>query len=80
MQTGFSPPSVPNMKFRGWDFPGGPVVTTSPSNAGGEGLITGRGVKIPHALWSKNQNKKQKQRCNKFSKDYKNGPRRKKKF
>ena len=32
------------------DFPGGPVVKTSPSNAGGAGLIPGWGVKIPHAL------------------------------
>ena len=31
------------------DFPGGPVVKTSPSKAGGVGLIPGRGVKIPHA-------------------------------
>ena len=38
-----------------WDFPGGPVVKTSPSNAGGAGSIPGRGAKIPHALWPKNQ-------------------------
>ena len=31
------------------DFPGGPVVETSPSNAGGAGSIPGRGAKIPHA-------------------------------
>ena len=35
------------------DFPGGPVVKTSPSNAGGAGLIPGRGAKIPRALWPK---------------------------
>ena len=26
-----------------WEFPGGPVVKTLPSNAGGEGLIPGQG-------------------------------------
>ena len=31
------------------DFPGGPVVKTSLSNAGGAGSIPGRGAKIPHA-------------------------------
>ena len=37
-------------------------------------MISGWGVKIPHALKSKNQNMKQKQYCNKFNKDFKNGP------
>ena len=32
-----------------------------------------QGNKIPHALWSENQNIKQKQYCNKFKKDFKNG-------
>ena len=50
-------------------FPGGPVVKTSPSNSGGAGSIPGRGAKIPHALWPKNQNIKQKQNCNEFNKD-----------
>ena len=31
------------------DFPGDPVVETSPSCAGGEGLIPGQGAKIPCA-------------------------------
>ena len=31
------------------DFPGGPVVKTSPSKAGGAGSIPGRGAKIPRA-------------------------------
>ena len=31
-----------------WDFPGRPVVKTSPSNAGGVGSIPGQGAKIPH--------------------------------
>ena len=55
-----------------WDFPGSPVVKTSPSNAEGVGLIPGQGAKIPLALWSENQNIKQKQCCNKCNKDFKN--------
>ena len=39
-------------------FPGGPVVKTSPSNAGGIGLIHGWGANIPYALGPKNQNQK----------------------
>ena len=38
------------------DFPGGPVVKTSPSSAGGAGSIPGWGAELPHALWQKNQN------------------------
>ena len=41
-----------------WDFPGGPVVRTLPSSAGGAGSIPGQGAKIPHALWPKNQKHK----------------------
>ena len=55
------------------DFPGSPVVKNSPSNAG-VGSIPGPGAKISRALGSKNQNIKQKQCCNKFNKDVKNGP------
>ena len=41
------------------DFPGGPVVKTSPSSAGGEvGWIPGQGAKIPHASGPKNQKHK----------------------
>ena len=54
------------------DFPGSPVVKISPSNAGGS--IPGPGAKIPHASGPKIQNRKQKQYCNKFNKDFKNGP------
>jgi len=37
-------------KDRQWrDFPGGLVVKTSPSKAGGVGLNSGWGAKIPHA-------------------------------
>ena len=43
------------------DLPGGPVVKTSPSNAGSTGSIPGQGAKIPHASGPKNQNIKQKQ-------------------
>ena len=37
------------------DFPGGPVVKTLSSNAGGEGSIPGRGAKIPRASPPKNR-------------------------
>ena len=50
------------------------VVKTSPSNAGGAGLITDWGAKIPHALWPKELDIKQKQYWNKFNKNFKNGP------
>ena len=49
------------------DFPGGPVVKTSLSNAGGVGSIFGQGDKIPHALGPKTQDIKQNY-CNKFNK------------
>ena len=64
------------------DFPGDPLVKTSPSNAGGACSIPGRATKIPHALGPKNQNIKQKQYCNKFNEDFKNDthpPKKKKK-
>ena len=50
------------------------MVKTSPSNVGVAGSIPGWGAKIPHALQPKNQNKKQKQYCNKFNKNLKNSP------
>ena len=50
------------------DLRDGPVVKTSPSNVRGVGSIPG--AKMPHALWQKNQNIKQKQYCNKFNKDF----------
>ena len=52
------------------DFPGSSVVKISPSNAGNACSIWGS--KIPDAWWPKNI--KQKQYCNKFNKDFKNGP------
>ena len=42
------------------DFPGSPVVKTSPSNAVSAGSIPGPGAKIPHAPQPKEQNIKQK--------------------
>ena len=67
------------------DFPGGPLVGTLPSGAGGVGSIPGPGAKIPHpgakiphASWPKNQGIEQRQYCNKFYKDFKNGPHQKK--
>ena len=40
------------LKMEHRDFPGGSVVKSSPSNAGGVDLIPGQGAKILHALWS----------------------------
>ena len=59
------------------DFPGGPVLEISSSNAVDVGLILGQGASIPHASGPKNQNIKQKQYCNKFNEDFKNGPHKK---
>ena len=50
------------------NFPGGPVVETLPSNAGGEGSVPGWGARIPHVSWSRNQNIGQRQYCT-FGKD-----------
>ena len=44
------------------------MVKTSTSSAGGAELIPVQLTKMPHALWPKNQNVKQKQYCNKFNK------------
>ena len=62
-----------NIKVLHKDFPGGPVVGTSPSNAERAGSIPGQGNKIPHASWQNKikQNIKQKQYCNKFNKVFK---------
>ena len=46
LMTGFA---VPEKKKNIKDFPGDPLVETSPSCAGGEGLIPGQGAKIPCA-------------------------------
>ena len=57
------------------DFPGDLVVKTLPPNAGGVGLTSGQGAKIPCALGPKtnkqtNIKRKQKQYCNKFNEDF----------
>ena len=39
---------------------GGLAVKTLPSNTEDEGLIPDQEAKIPHALWPKNKNRKQK--------------------
>ena len=62
---------APPKKVCSRDFPNGPVVKTSPSNAGGAGSIPGWGAEIAHASWPKNQSIKQEQYCNKFNKDFK---------
>ena len=41
--------------------------------------LAGAAGSIPRALWSKNQNIKWKQYCNRFNTDFKNGPHQKKK-
>ena len=50
------------------NFPGGPEVKTSPFSAEDGGSIPDQGTQILHALWTKTQNIKQKQYCNKFKK------------
>ena len=43
-----------------WNFPGSPVVKTSPSSAGAAGLIPGQRAKIPHASGPKKPKQKTK--------------------
>ena len=43
------------------------------------GPILGWGAKIPHAWWPKKPKHKTEAKCNKFNKDFKNGPHQKKK-
>ena len=51
------------------------MVKTLPSSTRGMGSIPGPGAEIPHALRPRNQNiKKREKFCNKFNKDFKNGP------
>ena len=49
------------------------MVGTPPSKAGAVGVTPEGVAKIPFALQAKNHNIKQKQYCNKFNKDFKNG-------
>ena len=55
------------------------MVKNPPSIAGDMSLGPSQRAKIPHAPGPKNKNIKQKQYCNKFNKDFKNGPHQKKK-
>ena len=61
------------------DLPGDPVVKASPTKAVGVGSIPRQRAKIPQASCPENQNIRQRQYCNKFNKDLKNGPHQKKK-
>ena len=64
-----------NIKNQGIrNFPCGPVVKSSASNAGNAGLIPNLGAKIPHVSGSGNQNIKPKRYCRKFSREFKNSP------
>ena len=54
------------------DFPGGPIIKTSPSNTEGIGSIPGWGAKISHASRPKRATLKTVRYCNKFNKDFKN--------
>ena len=44
---------IKKKKITSRDFPGGPMARTSPSSAGGEGLIPDCGAKISHAATAK---------------------------
>ena len=70
-----------SVKEKQWDFPGGPVVKTSlfTTAAVGSSLIGKLRSHILHGKKKKKKNRIQKQYCNKFNKDFKNGPRQKKK-
>ena len=83
--TGY-PSSPLNMGWCPGNIPSSPMVGTSPFSAEAVGLIPALRTKIPHVSWPKQTNKqtkkpqniKQKQYCNKFNKDFKNGPHQKK--
>ena len=49
---------LPTLKCNHWDFLDGPVVKTSPSNAGVAGSIPGQGTKIPDASMPKKKKDK----------------------
>ena len=56
---------------------GSPVVKTSPSNAGSVGSILARRLRSHMPCGQTTKNIIQKQYCNKFNKDFKNGPHKK---
>ena len=60
------------------DLPGGPVAGISPATAGSAFSVPGWEARIPHASWPRDQTTEQRQCCNKFNKDLKNGPHQKK--
>ena len=55
-----NPSFIPETKLNSRDFPGGPVIKASSSNAGGAGSIPGQRVKIPLVLGPKKKNQKTK--------------------
>lgn len=64
-----SPFKIGNFRKTGTgNFPGGPVVGTSPSHAGRAGSIPGRGIRA-HMPPVKKPKRKQKQYGNRFNKD-----------
>lgn len=67
--------------FHSWDFLAVQWLrlVSLPVQGVRKGSVLGQGTKMPHALKPWNQIIKQKQDCNKFSKDFKNGPHQKKK-
>ena len=67
------------LKWGPWDFPGGPVVKTLPSNAGAQMPPLVRKLRFHMSCGQKKQNIEQKQYYNKFNKDFKNSPHQKKK-
>ena len=75
MESGFTTKSdqliTASLRKCSLGFPGGAVVENLSANAGDTGSSPGLGAKIPHASWTKKQNIKQKQYCNKFNKDLK---------
>ena len=56
------------------NFPGGPVAVAFSSNVRGVGLFPGQRLGVPHALWPKNWNMRQKQHCNRFTKTLEMAP------
>ena len=58
------------LKLQRWVFPGGPVVKTLPSNAGGVSLTPG----LDPCASREKKKQRTETNCNKFNKDFKNGP------
>ena len=56
------------------DFPGAPVIGISSPSVGDAGSTPGWGTRISYALCPEHQHIEQKQYCNKFNQDFKNGP------